>query len=50
MLYLNPAYILCTDHTLDVRQILQAYLWRWEIEVSFRDQKSLWVWEKLKCA
>jgi hypothetical protein len=41
ILYRNPAYIICTDHTLDVATILQAYLWRWEVEVSFRDLKTL---------
>ena len=40
-LYRNPAYIVCTDHTLDLATILQAYLWRWEVEVAFRDQKTL---------
>lgn len=25
----------------DIRDILQAYLWRWEIEVDFREEKSL---------
>jgi len=41
LLYHKPAYLLCTDPTLDEQQILQAYLWRWEIEVNFRDEKSL---------
>lgn len=41
ILYRNPAYIICTDHTLDLATILQAYLWRWEVEVSFRDLKTL---------
>ena len=40
-LYRNPAYIVCTDETLEVSQILQVYLWRWEVEVAFRDQKTL---------
>ena len=40
-LYRNPAYIVCTDHSLDIAQILQVYLWRWEVEVAFRDQKTL---------
>jgi hypothetical protein len=25
---------------LDIETLLQAYLWRWEIEVNFRDEKS----------
>lgn len=39
--YRNPAYLLCTDLSLTPQQILQAYLWRWEIEVNFRDEKTL---------
>jgi hypothetical protein len=41
LLYRNPAYLICTDPELDVSRILQWYLWRWQIEVNFRDQKSL---------
>jgi hypothetical protein len=40
LLYRNPAYLVCTDNDLDVETLLQAYLWRWEIEVNFRDEKS----------
>jgi hypothetical protein len=39
--YRNPAYLLCSDPTLPPQQILQAYLWRWEIELNFRDEKTL---------
>jgi hypothetical protein len=39
--YRKPAYLICTDPTLSAEQILQAYLWRWEIEVNFRDEKTL---------
>jgi len=39
--YRKPAYLICTDLTLSPQQILQAYLWRWEIEVNFRDEKTL---------
>jgi len=39
--YRQPAYLICTDLTLTPQQILQAYLWRWEIEVNFRDEKTL---------
>ncbi len=39
--YRNPAYLICTDPHLPAQQILQAYLWRWEIEVNFRDEKTL---------
>lgn len=41
LLYRQPAYLLCTDPDLPVEQVLQYYLWRWGIEVNFRDQKAL---------
>lgn len=41
LLYKDPAYLICTDTTLSIDKVLQAYLWRWEIEVNFRDQKTL---------
>lgn len=41
ILYRDPAYLLCTDANLDIEKLLQSYLWRWEIEVNFRDEKSL---------
>jgi hypothetical protein len=41
MLYREPAYLICTDSELSVEKLLQAYLWRWEIEVNFREEKSL---------
>jgi hypothetical protein len=39
--YRNPAYLICTDPQLSPQQILQAYIWRWEVEVNFRDEKTL---------
>lgn len=41
ILYRDPAYIICTDTNSSIEQILQAYLWRWDIEVNFRDEKTL---------
>ena len=41
MLYRQPAYLICTDCKLTLDKVLQAYLWRWEIEVNFRDEKTL---------
>jgi hypothetical protein len=41
LLYRKPAYLLCTDPALSVETLLQEYLWRWEIEVNFRDEKTL---------
>lgn len=40
LLYRKPAYLVCSDNDLDIGTLLQAYLWRWEIEVNFRDQKT----------
>jgi hypothetical protein len=41
LLYRQPAYLLCTDPELPLQRILQEYLWRWDIEVNFRDEKCL---------
>ena len=41
LLYRLPAYLLCTDPELAVEQLLQYYLWRWGIEVNFREEKTL---------
>jgi hypothetical protein len=41
LLYRDPAYILCSDPSMPLHEILQAYLWRWEIEVNFRDEKTV---------
>ena len=41
LLYRNPAYLLCTDPAFPIKQLLQSYLWRWEIEVNFRDEKTV---------
>jgi hypothetical protein len=41
ILYRKPAYLVCTDPSLPLEKVLQAYLWRWGIEVNFRDQKTL---------
>ena len=40
MQYRDPAYLICTDVQLPVQTLLQAYLWRWEIELNFRDEKT----------
>jgi hypothetical protein len=40
-LYRKPAYLICTDPTLSVAEIVQNYLWRWDIEVNFRDEKTV---------
>jgi hypothetical protein len=41
LLYRDPAYLICTDNNLDIGKSLQAYLWRWEIELNFRDEKTI---------
>ena len=41
MLYRQPAFLLCTQPELPVEQMLQYYLWRWGIEVNFREEKTL---------
>lgn len=41
LLYRAPAYIISTDPDLTDAEILQWYLWRWEIELNFRDEKSI---------
>lgn len=40
-LYRKEAYILTDDNSSPLQDILQYYLWRWGIEVNFRDQKTL---------
>lgn len=41
LLYRQPAYLICTDPNLPLAEVLQDYLWRWGIEVAFRDEKTL---------
>lgn len=41
LLYRQPAYLICTDDGLPVQEVLQAYVWRWDIEVNFRDEKTI---------
>ncbi len=40
LFFAHPGYLVCSDPSDDVAQIIQAYVWRWEIEVGFRDQKT----------
>jgi len=41
LLYRQPAFLLCTHPNLDPREIIEAYFQRWDIEVNFRDEKTL---------
>ncbi len=40
-LYRKPAYLICTDPDLPLQQLVQEYLWRWDIEVNHRDEKQI---------
>ncbi|MCP4539679.1 MAG: transposase [Chloroflexi bacterium] len=41
LLYRKPGYIICSDNHADLTEVVQHYLWRWDIEVNFRDEKTL---------
>lgn len=41
LLYREAAYLLCTDNRLDLEQIVQRYVARWDIEVNIREAKSV---------
>lgn len=41
LLHREPIYLICTDPNLPLEKLLQAYLWRWGIEVNFREEKTL---------
>ena len=41
LLYRQPAFLICTDPKLDLKTLVQAYLYRWEIEVNHHDEKSI---------
>jgi hypothetical protein len=39
--YRQPAFLICTDPALPLQTLVQAYVYRWEIECNHRDEKSL---------
>jgi hypothetical protein len=41
VLYRQPGFLICTDPSMSIEEMLQDFLWRWDIEVNFRDQKTL---------
>lgn len=41
LLYREPAFLICTDPSLDLKTLVQAYVYRWEIEVNHHDEKSV---------
>ncbi len=40
-LYRDPAYLLVSDPGIEVREALQAYFYRWEIEADQKEEKDL---------
>jgi len=40
LLYRDPAFLICTDLTLAIETLLQAYIDRWQIECNHREEKS----------
>lgn len=41
LLYRQPAYLWVSDPQLSLEEAVQGYVWRWEEEVNFRDEKTL---------
>lgn len=41
ILYRDPAYLIHTECNLSIQDMVQAYLWRWGMEVNFRDEKTI---------
>jgi hypothetical protein len=41
LLYREPAFLITTDLTTPAAALISAYIARWEVEVSFRDEKTL---------
>jgi len=41
LLYREPAFLITTDLTTPAHELIAAYLARWEVEVNFRDEKTL---------
>lgn len=41
LLYTKPAFLICTDPQLALNTLLQGYVQRWDIEVNFREEKTL---------
>jgi hypothetical protein len=41
LLYRKPAFLLCTEENLDPQVLIETYVGRWDIEVNFREEKTL---------
>lgn len=39
--YTKPTHLVCTDADMSVEELIQAYFWRWGIEVNFKEEKQL---------
>ena len=39
--YTQPAYVMCTDPSLDPKKVIEVYSMRWGIEVNFKEEKQL---------
>ncbi len=39
--YTPPAYVMCTDPSMDPSKIIEVYSMRWGIEVNFKEEKQL---------
>lgn len=40
-LYRQPAFLICTDPDMPLEDLIQEYIWRWDIEVNHRDEKTI---------
>lgn len=40
LFFAHPGYLLVSESDTALKTVLQAYIWRWEIEVGFQEQKS----------
>jgi hypothetical protein len=41
LLYREPAFLICNDPHLPPQEIVRSYPWRWEVEVNFREEKTV---------
>ncbi|MGD0744540.1 MAG: hypothetical protein ABSA45_05245 [Verrucomicrobiota bacterium] len=41
LLYRTPAFLVCTDPQMALEDFLEDFLWRWDIEVNFQDEKTI---------
>jgi hypothetical protein len=41
LLYRKPGFLICTDDQMDLTELIQGYVQRWDIEVNFREEKTL---------